>query len=84
MTRRTYPKRDEAPACVFDFIECFYNAARRHSTLGYLSPVEFENRVKLSWVNIHQVGSRPMVKDYDRNVSILAAPHNADLVYVMI
>jgi len=29
-TQRTYPKRDEARMCVLDFIECFYNAARRH------------------------------------------------------
>ncbi|MFZ0373406.1 MAG: IS3 family transposase, partial [Xanthobacteraceae bacterium] len=25
-----------------DYIECFYNPKRRHSTIGYLSPVEFE------------------------------------------
>jgi len=28
----------------FEYIEAFYNRTRRHSTLGYLSPVEFENR----------------------------------------
>ncbi|NCT97589.1 MAG: IS3 family transposase [Comamonadaceae bacterium] len=27
---------------MFDYIECFYNPTRRHSTLGYLSPVQFE------------------------------------------
>ncbi|HEX7820564.1 MAG TPA: IS3 family transposase, partial [Sphingobium sp.] len=27
---------------VFDYIECFYNPTRRHSTLGYLSPIDFE------------------------------------------
>ena len=46
--RRTYRTRDEARADVFDYIERFYNAARRHSTLGYLSPVEFENRARLA------------------------------------
>ena len=46
--RRTYRTRDEARADVFDYIEGFYNPARRHSTLGYLSPVEFENRAKLA------------------------------------
>jgi putative transposase len=44
--RRTYRTRDEARADVFDYIERFYNPARRHSTLGYLSPIEFENRAK--------------------------------------
>lgn len=46
--RRTYRTRDEARADVFDYIERFYNPARRHSTLGYLSPVEFENRAQLA------------------------------------
>ena len=29
---------------IFEYIEVFYNRQRRHSTLGYLSPVEFENQ----------------------------------------
>jgi hypothetical protein len=37
-----------ARADVFDYIERFYNTVRRHSTLGYLSPVEFERRVGLA------------------------------------
>ena len=42
--RRTYRTRDEARADVFDYVELFYNLRRRHSTLGYLSPAEFEMR----------------------------------------
>ena len=34
----------EARLGVFDFIEGFYNPRRRHSALGYLSPLEFESR----------------------------------------
>jgi putative transposase len=41
---KTYRSRDEAKADVFDYIERFYNARRRHSTIGYLSPMEFERR----------------------------------------
>jgi putative transposase len=41
---KTYRSRDEAKADVFDYIERFYNAKRRHSTIGYLSPMEFERR----------------------------------------
>jgi putative transposase len=42
--RRTYRTRDQARADVFDYVERFYNPTRRHSTLGYLSPAEFEMR----------------------------------------
>jgi putative transposase len=42
IARRIYRTRDEARADVFDYIERFYNTRRRHSTIGYLSPMEFE------------------------------------------
>jgi putative transposase len=44
--RRTYRTRDEARADVFDYVERFYNPKRRHSTLGYLAPTEFEMRAQ--------------------------------------
>ncbi len=37
-----YQTRDDARRSLFDYIEIFYNRVRRHSTLGYLSPAEFE------------------------------------------
>jgi putative transposase len=37
-----YPTRQAARASVFEFIELFYNRVRRHSSLGYLSPAEYE------------------------------------------
>jgi putative transposase len=40
--RRSWPSRRELQSSVFDYIETFYNRERRHSTLGYLSPREFE------------------------------------------
>ena len=46
--RKVYRTRDVARADVFDYIERFYNPKRRHSTLGYLSPMEFENKVVLA------------------------------------
>ena len=46
--RKTYRTRDQAKADVFDYIERFYNPKRRHSTLGYVSPMEFENQVRLA------------------------------------
>ena len=44
---KTYRTRDQAKADVFDYIERFYNPRRRHSTLGYLSPMEFERQAEL-------------------------------------
>ena len=39
---RDYRTRDEARCDIFEFIEIFYNRQGSHSTLGYLSPVQFE------------------------------------------
>jgi putative transposase len=46
--RKTYRTRDAARADVFDYIERFYNIKRRHSTIGYVSPMEFESNVGLA------------------------------------
>ena len=42
LRRRSFATRDDARTAVFDYIETFYNPIRLHSTLGYLSPVEYE------------------------------------------
>jgi len=46
--KKVYRTRDDARADVFDYIERFYNTLRRHSTIGYVSPVEFERKVGLA------------------------------------
>jgi putative transposase len=40
-----YPERQTARASIFEFIELFYNRVRRHSSLGYLSPAEYEQAI---------------------------------------
>ena len=40
--RQSWPTKAELRTAVFDYIEAFYNPERRHSTLGMLSPIEFE------------------------------------------
>jgi putative transposase len=37
-----YPTRTAAIAAIADYIDAFYNPCRRHSAIGYLSPIEFE------------------------------------------
>ena len=45
---RHYATRDEATQDIFEYIEVFYNRKRRHSTLGYDSPAEFEARTAVA------------------------------------
>jgi transposase InsO family protein len=46
--RESYRTREEAKQKLFEYIEVFYNRQRRHSTLGYLSPMQFENLNKIT------------------------------------
>jgi putative transposase len=39
---QTFLTRAQARSKTFDYIECFYNRTRRHSTLHYMSPLEYE------------------------------------------
>ena len=48
IARKTYRTRNQARADVFDYIERFYNSTRRHSTLGYLSSVDFERQADVA------------------------------------
>lgn len=40
---KTFETREQARAAIFDWIEIWYNRLRRHSTLGYVSPEQFES-----------------------------------------
>jgi putative transposase len=42
--RRIFQTRAEAIQAIFEFIEVFYNRLRRHSSIGYVSPMEFERQ----------------------------------------
>lgn len=43
-----YPTREAAIASITDYLETFYNVARRHSHLDYTSPVEFELKTQVA------------------------------------
>ena len=40
--RKNFKTREEAKQAIFEWIETWYNRERRHSALGYLSPVDYE------------------------------------------
>jgi putative transposase len=42
LDRRSWSTRAELETAMFEWIEAFYNPRRRHSGIGYLSPVEYE------------------------------------------
>jgi len=37
-----FPTRQSAKTAIFDYLETFYNTRRLHSSLGYMSPADFE------------------------------------------
>ena len=39
-----YATRTQARTAIFEYIEVFYNRIRRHSALGYLSPIQFARK----------------------------------------
>jgi len=45
--RHKFRTRDEAKRKIFEYVEMYYNRNRAHSTLGYLSPFEYERRAIL-------------------------------------
>ena len=44
LDRSTWPAREDLANAIFSFVEGFYNPRRRHSTLGYLSPADYETQ----------------------------------------
>lgn len=48
--RENFKTREEAKQKLFEYIEVFYNRKRRHSSLGYLSPLDFE-KLNINLIN---------------------------------
>jgi len=63
LNRCRFKTQTEARTAVFAFIEGFYNPRRRHSSIGYLSPVEYEHRHHAATVD----------RDAHQSAAVLAA-----------
>jgi transposase InsO family protein len=44
---KIFPTHEAATSAIFEYIETFYNPKRRHAALGYQSPIQYENNMKL-------------------------------------
>jgi len=51
--RNKFKTRDEGKRKIFEYVEMYYNRRRAHSTLGNLSPFEYERQAVLSLQNVH-------------------------------
>ena len=51
LARCRFKTQAEARSAIFAFIEGFYNLRRRHSAIGYLSPIDFEHRYQATTVD---------------------------------
>jgi putative transposase len=67
--RRSWPTKAEARTAVFEYIETFYNRRRRHSRLGMLPPVEYENRTGTSAHTLHGPGAATRRAHTDQKIS---------------
>jgi putative transposase len=63
LARHRFATQAEARTAVFTFIEGFYNRRRRHSSIGYLSPVEYERRLAAGSDPRQPAGVLAAVKD---------------------
>jgi putative transposase len=83
LDRRRFKTQAEARIAVFEFIESFYNPRRRHSSLGYLSPIKFERQFADTTLEpgVHEpAGVLAPVKERPEN---LAARHTASVPAVL-
>ncbi len=78
--RKMYRTRDEARADVFDYIERFYNPKRRHSTIGYMSPMEFERQAGLALKSVSKLIAGVFTKSLGRSLCYDTVPSFAGLV----
>jgi len=51
--RQPFNSKEEARLAIFDYIETFYNPRRRHSSLDYLSPLDFESQLMVNTIDPH-------------------------------
>jgi transposase InsO family protein len=75
---RHYATRDDAIRDIFEYIEVFYNRQRRHSTLGYHSPAEYEARTAVAEPGVHGIGGRSRcLHQKNEHINVVCPFHRA-------
>ena len=85
IARRRFKTQAEARMALFEFIEGFYNRRRRHSSIGYLSPLDYERRLLAGPDPRQPAGVLATVKDKPfgrgpKGPSLTAAPRPGRIV----
>ncbi|MBD9699549.1 IS3 family transposase [Flavimobilis sp. GY10621] len=83
LNRRCWRTRLELANAIFEYLEILYNRLRQHSTIGWLTPVEFENAaaITVAWVPVfrtHRSRDTPRASTTPGAVHLLVmrgAPH---------
>ncbi|MBI2915030.1 MAG: IS3 family transposase [Firmicutes bacterium] len=68
---RTWLNRRMLTTAVFEYIEAFYNRLRHHSTLGYLSPIEYERRWTLNELACEKPAAWPKMSTKPDQLQVL-------------
>jgi putative transposase len=77
LERRRFRSQTEARIAIFSFIEAWYNPRRRHSGLGYLSPIAYEKahaRPSISAVAADDRASNRCCQDFRTDAAVKDAP----------
>src|SRR6266508_3557382 len=69
---RPWPTIDKLRTAVFEYIESYYNRCRRHSTIGYDTPIEYEKkhaltRLQAALPSVYKLGNTPRLDSEDRD-----------------
>jgi len=59
LTDKTFASPEQAKLEIFEYIEFYYNTKRMHSSLGYVSPAQFEDQNNISKKSLNFVSGKP-------------------------